>query len=204
MEALCLAARRRQPAVATQARRALIGAPDCPAAGCNMPTWSDDSGQGRLKAPAAPANPGAPPEHLAGLPWPQGPAPGRPKLEFCSPSTPGPAARDTALRRRRRRRATSLAAARRRGRRGAARAARGAQRPRAAAAGVAVAVGVAGRGAEPAARVDRGAGLLTRGVPRSLRGRMRVNETIKSCHVERAWAPVMQLGSIMKRHLRCC
>ena len=42
-----------------------------------------------LKARAAPAHPGAPPEHLGGSPWPQMPASGRPKVERLRSPPPG-------------------------------------------------------------------------------------------------------------------
>ena len=54
-------------------------------------TLSEDSAPSasldNLKAQAVPTRPGAPPERLAGLPWPQQPASGRPKAQGLPLST---------------------------------------------------------------------------------------------------------------------
>jgi len=54
-------------------------------------TLSDDTAPSasldHLEAQAAPTHPGAPPEHLGGLPWPQELASGRPKVEDFPLST---------------------------------------------------------------------------------------------------------------------
>ena len=61
------------------------GRPPCLTTPLHPPAW-------RLpRAQAAPMHPGAPPQQLGGVPWPQQPASGRPKVEGFSavPSPPG-------------------------------------------------------------------------------------------------------------------